>query len=137
MARLETNLGKPGPAGREGRASVPEPQLHSHITDALPPGHPLAGRRVYCDHCQVLLHLQDDKCVRTWVESGRGNFCLRCFISVAGGLADHSTRVSGADRLARDFALEPTRAFRDEEASRWSVVRSRRRAALRRHAWRR
>ncbi len=48
--------------------------------------------------------------MRTWLETGRGNFCLRCFIVVAGGLADdHGTRVAGVDCPAaelRDWHLE-------------------------------
>jgi nucleotide-binding universal stress UspA family protein len=82
-----------------------EPRLHSHISDKLPATHPLAGTRVTCDRCETLLHLQTNSCVRTWVESGRGNFCLRCFILAAGGFARDGTSLARADSLARDFAL--------------------------------
>lgn len=82
-----------------------EPRLHSHISDALPPGHALSARRVHCDRCEALLHLSSNSCMRTWVETGRGNFCLRCFIVAAGGLAPDETRLAGADCLTAAFAL--------------------------------
>jgi hypothetical protein len=87
-----------------------EPRLHSHVTDALPTDHPLAHARVYCGRCNALLHLQTNSCMRTWVESGRGNHCVRCFIVVAGGLARDETRLAGVDCLSPDFALDA--AFR-------------------------
>jgi hypothetical protein len=112
-------------------ASVAEPRLHGHFTDALPVDHPLARRRVRCDRCGWLLHLQSNRCLRSWVESERGNFCLQCFILDGGSLAHDGTRLAVPDGLARDSAP----AFRDAEASRWSALRSRRRARLRRHVW--
>jgi hypothetical protein len=96
-------------------AALSEPRLHSHVVDALATDHPLAHRRVYCDGCDALLHLQSNSCMRTWVETGSGNFCLRCFINVAGGLApDDDTRLAGADCLARRFGLA---TFRSEVAA--------------------
>ncbi len=86
-------------------AAVAEPLLHSHITDELPPDHPLAHERVYCDRCQTLLHLQTNSCMRTWIESGCGNFCVRCFIVAAGGLAPDETRLAGVDCLTRSFGI--------------------------------
>lgn len=84
-----------------------EPRLHSHVTDALPADHPLAYTRVYCDRCETLLHIQTNSCMRTWIESGRGNHCVRCFIGVAGGLAPDETRLAGVDCLSRSFAVNP------------------------------
>jgi hypothetical protein len=43
--------------------------------------------------------------MRTWIGSGRGNCCVRCFIIVAGGLADE-VRLAGVDCLSRAFALD-------------------------------
>lgn len=83
-----------------------EPQVHSHITDRLPRDHPLANKRVYCDRCDTLLHMQTNSCMRTWIESGRGNHCLRCFIVAAGGLAPDETRLAGVDCLPRSFGFE-------------------------------
>jgi hypothetical protein len=85
--------------------ALAEPLLRSHVTDALPAEHPLAHTRVYCDRCKTLLHMQTNSCMRTWIESGRGNHCVRCFIVVAGGLAADDTRLAGADCLSRSFAL--------------------------------
>jgi len=83
-----------------------EPLLHSHVADALPRDHPLARERVYCDRCNALLHMQTNSCMRTWIESGRGNHCVRCFIVVAGGLAPDETRLGGVDCLPAAFALD-------------------------------
>jgi hypothetical protein len=82
-----------------------EPQLHSHVLDRLPDGHPLAFTRVSCDRCDTPLHLQSNSCMRTWVESGRGNFCLRCFVLAAGGLSPDESRLAGADCLPRTFGV--------------------------------
>ena len=82
-----------------------EPLLHSHVTDGLPADHPLARTRVRCDRCETLLHLQGNSCMRTWLETGRGNFCVRCFLVAAGGLARDDTRLAGVDCLAPDFAV--------------------------------
>lgn len=83
-----------------------EPRLHTHVTDRLPDEHPLARTRVHCDRCEALLHLQTNSCMRTWVESGRGNHCVRCFLLVAGGLAPNDTGLAGIDCLPRGFGLE-------------------------------
>lgn len=83
-----------------------EPRMHSHISDGLPVDHPLAYRRVYCERCNTLLHMQTNSCMRTWIESGRGNYCMRCFIVVAGGVAPDETRLAGVDCLPRGFGLQ-------------------------------
>lgn len=90
--------------------SSAEPRMHSHVTDRLPAEHPLAYTRVYCDRCETLLHMQTNSCMRTWIESGRGNHCVRCFIVAAGGVAPDETRLAGVDCLSPNFALDaPTR----------------------------
>ena len=83
-----------------------EPLLHSHVADGLPEAHPLAQTRVRCARCNDLLHLQSNSCMRTWIESGRGNFCLRCFVLTAGGLSVDETRLAGVDCLSRSFGLQ-------------------------------
>ena len=89
-----------------------EPLIHSHVTDILPGNHPFADRRVYCTRCDALLHMQTNRCMRTWIESGRGNYCLRCFVVVAGGLAPDETRLAGVDCLAPTFGLDPRNPVR-------------------------
>jgi hypothetical protein len=61
---------------------------------------------VYCDRCETLLHLQMNSCMRTWIESGCGNYCMRCFVVAAGGLAPDEARLGGVDCLPRSFALD-------------------------------
>ena len=59
-----------------------EPQIHSHVTDTLPDNHPLAWVWVMCDNsCSILLH-SPNECMTTWVETGKGNFCLPCFVEL-------------------------------------------------------
>jgi hypothetical protein len=83
-----------------------EPRLHSHLTDGLPSEHPLAHARVHCDRCETVVHVQTNSCMRTWVESGRGNHCVRCFVVIAGGIAPDESRLAGVDCLSRQFALD-------------------------------
>ena len=44
--------------------------------------------------------------MRTWVETGQGNFCVRCFVLAAGGFvpADPS-HLGGVDCLPSSFGL--------------------------------
>jgi len=56
-----------------------EPLIHSHLTDVLPEGHPLAFDEVYCSDCGVMVHCGNNECMQTWIETGRGNFCTKCF----------------------------------------------------------
>lgn len=61
-----------------------EPKIHSHIEDELPEDHPLAYESVWCDgDCGRLVHAGNNECMRTWVETGRGNLCLWCFCQQA------------------------------------------------------
>lgn len=66
-----------------------EPKIHSHITDELPQNHPLAFSCIYCDSLNCLsregsamLHASNNECMQTWVESGIGNYCIRCFVNL-------------------------------------------------------
>lgn len=56
-----------------------EPLIHSHITDELPNGHKLAQETVYCKSCDKMLHHSINECMQTWVETGYGNYCIKCF----------------------------------------------------------
>ena len=98
--------GRTAVTARAPSAVHSEPQLHSHVVDRLPNAHPLARTRVRCDRCESLLHLPSNSCMRTWVETGHGNFCVRCFVLAAGGLvpADPS-RLGGVDCLPPSFGL--------------------------------
>lgn len=62
---------------------VTEPLIHSHITDCLPVDHPLAFETIYCAcpncACQEMLHAGNNECMQTWVETGKGTFCVPCF----------------------------------------------------------
>ncbi len=62
-----------------------EPLIHSHITDVLPEGHRLADSNVFCDRCGGILHTWENECMTTWVETGKGNYDLLCFVIAAGG----------------------------------------------------
>ena len=83
-----------------------EPLLHRHVVDRLPDAHPLARARVRCDRCESLLHLSSNSCMRTWVETGQGNFGVRCFVLAAGGLLrEDPSRLGGVDCLPPSFGL--------------------------------
>ena len=78
-----------------------EPKIHSRIESALDYS-PLSYKKyckscdfhgwlkshdsydhdlINCDTCKDILHLgTENKCLRTWVETGKGNFCLKCFV---------------------------------------------------------
>jgi hypothetical protein len=92
---------------RDSRPERPrEPQIHSHVTDRIPDRHRLARARVRCDRCGSLLHLPSNRCMRTWVETGQGNFCMRCFVLAAGGATpDHRSQLAGVDCLPTSFGL--------------------------------
>lgn len=71
-----------------------EPRIHSHITDALPSGHPLAFTQVHCQICHVLVHAGNNECMQTWVETGQGDHCLACFTKQGGSCLDIEWRLS-------------------------------------------
>lgn len=63
---------------------ISEPKIHSHITDVLPDDHRLARESIFCEKCGDMLHAFNNECMQTWVETGRGNFCLKCFAATRG-----------------------------------------------------
>ena len=56
-----------------------EPRIWSQITDTLPDGHSLAGRTLYCQRCEQMVHASNNENMQTWVETGHGPHCLMCF----------------------------------------------------------
>jgi hypothetical protein len=108
LERLRTE-----PARRPASVLRNEPRLHSHVVDRLPDNHPLAHSRVRCDRCESLLHLPSNSCMRTWVETGHGNFCVRCFVVAAGGLVpEDRSHLGGVDCLPPSFGLSRPRRSR-------------------------
>jgi len=61
-----------------------EPKIHSDVEDGLPDDHPLAFTHISCSNptCDVLVHSANNECMDTWIETGKGNFCLRCFLDI-------------------------------------------------------
>lgn len=62
--------------------TVKEPVLHSHIEDGLPDDHPLAYKSVGCVVCDKSVHAGNNECMSTWVETGKGAFCIKCFAGI-------------------------------------------------------
>jgi hypothetical protein len=58
---------------------IKDPILHSHIEDVLPEDHPDAYKTLSCVECNRMIHAINNECMQTWIESGKGNFCLKCF----------------------------------------------------------
>jgi hypothetical protein len=57
-----------------------EPVIHSHHTDVLPEGHPLAHKLVNCQHCNSMVHCDNNECMTTWIEWGDCVLCGECFV---------------------------------------------------------
>ena len=95
---------EPANAGRATR--MREPRIHSHVTGRLPDTHPLARSRVSCKRCESIVHLASNSCMLTWIETGRGNFCLPCFAVIAGGAPpDKRSQLAGLDCLPTTLGL--------------------------------
>lgn len=60
-----------------------EPLVHSGITDCLPDEHPLAYETISCKLCKITIHASNNEVMNTWVETGAGNFCIKCFASIS------------------------------------------------------
>ena len=56
-----------------------EPKIHSHITVMLPDDHPLAYMHTHCAKCGDLVHAGNNMVMQTWIETGKGCFCVACF----------------------------------------------------------
>ena len=91
-----------------------DPKLHSHIEDGLPNEHPLTFKSVYCPICGEMLHAGNNECMQTWVETGRGNFCIPCFAQIPDvsalddeyGLADGSSASAASPNIGITGATE-------------------------------
>lgn len=59
--------------------NMKDPILHSHITDCLPESHNLAYKNIFCKICSQHLHAFNNETMRTWIETGIGNYCITCF----------------------------------------------------------
>jgi hypothetical protein len=59
-----------------------DPILHSHIEDGLPDDHLQAWQQVRCNVCWALVHAGNNECMSTWVETGEGAFCIKCFANI-------------------------------------------------------
>jgi len=70
-----------------------EPLIHSHITDGLPSNHKLANEFIYCKICNSMLHADNNECMQTWIESGTGNYCLKCFSRSKGAVLEISDAI--------------------------------------------
>ena len=96
-----------------------EPRIHSHIEDSLPEDHPLAFEAVSCDgnivthpphgdfseptkrRCNELLHAANNECMRTWVETGIGNFCWSCAGRTLGNVLGRERLMVEDDKIER------------------------------------
>jgi hypothetical protein len=65
-----------------------DPVLRSHVSDMLPDEHPLAWKHVACQRCNVLVHAGNNECMQTWVETGKGPYCLPCFAELTGRVVE-------------------------------------------------
>lgn len=55
-------------------------KIHSYIEKAtLNEDHPLAYEGISCAICGCMCHSDDNKCMKTWIEMGKGNYCFCCF----------------------------------------------------------
>lgn len=65
-----------------------EPLIHSNITDVLPEDHLYAYSTLYCRSCLEMVHACNNECMQTWVETGKGPYCLRCFADHTDGVVE-------------------------------------------------
>lgn len=72
-----------------------DPVLHSHVSDVLPDGHKYSHKAIGCARCEVPLHASNNECMVTWVETGKGAFCIKCFAAL-----------SDANSLDEEYGLE-------------------------------
>jgi hypothetical protein len=97
-----------------------EPKIHSHIEDCLEEAHPLAFEQVYCDGRKTdanhdkILHAANNECMQTWVETGRGNFCWKCFCKMASTVLP--------DRLALQGDTDPRAIYGHLKATKALVL---------------
>ena len=78
-----------------GGVSIGDPILHTHVADELPEEHPLAFSGISCRACGTLVHAGNNECMTTWVETGKGAFCLGCFSQQCGSVVEDEFGLSG------------------------------------------
>lgn len=94
LARTEFSINQPARqilleiAARMESGPVFEPRIHSHIGDGLPEGHPKAYEHFGCENCEDLVHANNNECMQTWIETGKGDFCMQCWADLLGGSED-------------------------------------------------
>ena len=67
---------------RNGAVMIKEPILHTHITDMLDDAHPKAHKSIFCNLCKAHVHAFNNECMQSWFETGKGDFCFKCFIKL-------------------------------------------------------
>jgi hypothetical protein len=65
-----------------------DPIMHTHVSDKLDDTHPLAFHSIECRRCHETLHAFNNECMQTWVETGKGNYCIFCFVAQTGASVD-------------------------------------------------
>lgn len=85
-----------------------DPKIHSHIEDVLPNEHPLSHKCVLCSTCGGMLHASNNECMQTWIETGNGNFCVRCFAKIKGvsALGDEYGLMPNAEVTGRTTGID-------------------------------
>lgn len=67
------------------KRTLKEPLLHGYAIDGLPEDHYLAQVSTYCKLCKQMVHAFNNECMEPWAETGKGNFCMPCFLKVTQG----------------------------------------------------
>ena len=68
--------------------ALKDPILHTHVEDCLPDEHPLAFESVDCVRCQDMVHASNNECMQSWVETGKGAYCVVCFAAETDGAVE-------------------------------------------------
>ena len=79
-----------------------EPHIHSHIEDCLPETHPLACETVLCKNCGAMVHAFNNECMQTWIETGNGEYCLRCFNDIGGEVLENRYGLNSKKLIDKD-----------------------------------
>lgn len=66
---------------------ITEPKIWGFVNDFLPNDHKLAWECLHCSKCSCLIHAGYNEVMSTWIETGKGNYCIKCFIIIGGQIA--------------------------------------------------
>lgn len=58
-----------------------DPVIHWAL-DKLPESHECAFESQDCKKCKEMIHALNNENMQPWVESGNGNYCVKCFSDV-------------------------------------------------------